>query len=144
MPRVPDSPHPEAGAEDPDPLAFTPVALERAHHNGWSPRRQRDFIAAMAAMGTVLHAARAVGMTKQSAYSLRNRPGAESFAAAWDVALQMGYDEAFGQAMARAIHGITTPRYYRGKQVGTRLRFDYRLALAVLNARSQPRKKVAR
>lgn len=95
-------------------------------------------------MGTVLRAARAVGMTKQSAYNLRNRPGAESFAAAWDVALQMGYDEMFGQAMDRALCGIATPRFYRGRQVGTRHRFDYRLALAVLNAPpAPPRKKVA-
>lgn len=121
-------------AEDPDPLAFTPVALDRIQHNSWTERRQRDFITALAAMGTVLHAARAVGMTKQSAYNLRNRPGAASFARAWDVALQMGYDQALGEAMERAIHGIISPRYYRGKLVGTRHRFDYRLALAALNA----------
>ena len=131
--------------DEPDPLAFTPVPLERIHHNGWTARRQRDFIAALAAMGTVLHAARAVGMTKQSAYNLRNRSGAESFAAAWDLALVMGYDEAFGRAMERATQGITTPRFYKGKQVGTRHRFDYRLALAALNGSPPPplRKKVA-
>ncbi len=138
-----ESPPASPEAEEPDPLAFTPVALDRVRHNGWTERRQRDFIAALAVMGTVLRAARAVGMTKQSAYNLRDRPGAESFAAAWDVALQMGYDDAFGQAMERAIHGITSPRFYRGKQVGTRHRFDYRLALAVLNAPPvPPRKKV--
>jgi hypothetical protein len=142
---VAEAPHAPPEAEDPDPLAFTPVALTRVHHHGWSARRQRDFIAALAAMGTVLYAARAVGMTKQSAYKLRDRPGAESFAAAWDVALQMGYDEAFGQAIDRALHGITTPRFYKGKQVGTRHRFDYRLAFAALDSSPPvPRKKVAR
>lgn len=141
---MPESPAPAPPEAEPDPLAFTPVALDRVRHNGWTERRQRDFIVALAAMGTVLRAARAVGMTKQSAYNLRDRAGAESFAAAWDAALQMGYDEAFGQAMERAVHGITSPRFYRGKQVGTRHRFDYRLALAVLNARPEPpRKKVA-
>jgi len=133
---------PEAG--EPDPLAFTPVALERVHHHGWSPRRQCDFIAALATMGTVLYAARAVGMTKQSAYNLRNRPGAESFAQAWDAALQMGYDRIFDLAMDRALNGVVTPRFYKGKQVGTRHRFENRLALAALNPPPQPpSKKVA-
>lgn len=141
-----ESPHAPPEAE-PDPLAFTPVALDRVQHNGWNERRQRDFITALAATDTVLRAARAVGMTKQSAYTLRNRPGAASFAAAWDVALQMAYDEAFGRAIERAIHGVTSPRFYKGRQVGTRHRFDYRLALAVLNAPApgpSARKKVAR
>jgi hypothetical protein len=130
--------------DEPDPLAFTPVTLARVHHNGWTRRRQRNFITALAAMGSVLHAARAVGMTKQSAYNLRNRRDAASFAAARDVALQMGYDAKFGEAMERALRGITTPRYYKGRLVGTRHRFDYRLALAVLNAPPlPPRKKVA-
>lgn len=91
----------------------TLVPLERTHHNGCTPP--------------------AVGMTKQSAYNLRNRPGAESFAAAWDSALQMGYDTRFEQAMERALHGVATPRYYKGKLVGTRRHFDYRLAMAALN-----------
>lgn len=144
---MPDASPASPEAEDPDPLAFTPVALTRVHHNGWTERRQRDFIAALAAMGSVLYAARAVGMTKQSAYTLRNRAGAESFAAAWDVALQMGYDEMFGQAISRAKQGIITPRFYKGKQIGTRHRFDYRLAFAALDSTPPPspsRKKVAR
>ncbi|MGK6355267.1 hypothetical protein ACMGDH_08560 [Sphingomonas sp. DT-207] len=142
---VPNAP-PEA--EDADLLAFTPVPLGRIQHNGWSPQRQRNFIAALAAMGSVLHAARAVGMTKQSAYNLRSRPGAESFAAAWNLALHMGYDEMFGHAMDRALNGVVTPRFYRGKQVGMRRSFDYRLAFAALNGSPppplRPRNKVAR
>jgi hypothetical protein len=145
---VAEAPNASLEAEDAHPLAFTPVPLERIQHNGWSPQRQRRFIAALAAMGSVLHAARAVGMTKQSAYNLRARPGAESFASAWDLALHMGYDEMFGQAMDRALNGVITPRFYRGKQVGTRHSFDHRLAMAALNgsppAPLRPRNKVAR
>lgn len=144
MTEVPSAP-PEA--ED-DPLAFTPVPFERLHHNGWSPQRQRDFIAALAAMGNVLRAARAVGMTKQAAYGLRKRPGAESFAAAWDLALHMGYDDMLGRAMDRALRGVATPRCYKGKVVGMRYTFDHRLAMAALNGSSPPplrsRNKVAR
>ena len=135
--------------DGPSSVAFTPVPLERIHHNGWTERRQRDFITALAAMGSVLHAARAVGMSKQSAYKLRERPGAESFAAAWDFALDIGYADTFDRALECATVGIVTPRYYKGKQVGTRHRFDWRLAMTALNGTPPPltpppRKKVAR
>lgn len=128
---IPDPP--EAEAEEHDPLAFVPVPLKQVRHDGWTEQRQRDFIAALAAMGSVRHAVRAVGMTKQSAYKLRDRSGAESFAAAWDIALLMRYDAVYDLAMERALKGVTTPLFYRGKQVGTRHHFDHRLAIAALN-----------
>jgi len=132
--------------EVPWALQFTPVVFDRVRPDGWTERRQRDFITALAAMGSVLHAARAVGMTKRSAYQLRNRPGAESFANAWDEAHSLGYAKAFDQALERATIGVTTPRFYKGKQVGTLHRFDWRLAMAALNGTPpnaiEPRKKV--
>jgi hypothetical protein len=136
---------PPAAPEVEDPLAFTPVVLVRVRHDGWTPRRQHDFIAALAAMGSVSHALRAVGMTKQSAYTLRGRPGAESFAAAWDIALQMGYDRALHVAIDRATNGVLSPHFYRGKLIGMRHRFDYRLAHAALRPPpAPPRNKVTR
>jgi hypothetical protein len=66
--------------------AFTPVPA-RARKDGWLPQRQVDFIGVLAETGCVAEAARAVGMSRESAYRLRERPGAESFAAAWDAAL---------------------------------------------------------
>jgi hypothetical protein len=66
--------------------AFTPVPV-RARKDGWLPQRQVDFIGVLAETGCVAEAARAVGMSRESAYRLRERPGAESFAAAWDAAL---------------------------------------------------------
>lgn len=137
----------------PDPLAFTPVPCAR--HDGWTPRRQQDFIQALAVMGAVSRAAKAVGMSKQSAYKLREHPDAAGFAGAWDLALMMGYDRQLETAMDRALNGIVTPRVYKGKQIGTRHRYDDRLAMAVLAgpaarpsffspAPQQSRKKVAR
>ncbi|HEY0622217.1 hypothetical protein [Sphingomonas sp.] len=122
-------------------LAFTPVPSASNRRDGWTPRRQRDFIIALALAGTVQRAAKAVGMSRQSAYALRERPDAASFAAAWDMALQLGYDRVFGQAMDRAMNGITVPRYYRGRQIGAIRRPDMRLAMAVLSARAQPPKR---
>lgn len=116
-----------------DPLSFTPVPTASTRRDGWTPDRQRQFIAALAAMGVVAAAARAVGMSATSAYKLRDRPHAESFAEAWNIAVAMAGDRAFEQAMDRAINGVVVPRYYRGEQVGTVRRFDYRLAMKVLD-----------
>lgn len=117
---------------DDDPLAFTPIAL-RARRDGWTPERQVRFIAALAAIGVVATAARAVGKSGTSAYDLRERADATSFARAWDTALTMAGDRVFEQAMDRAINGVAVPRYYRGRQVATVRRPDYRMALKVLD-----------
>jgi hypothetical protein len=118
-----------------DPLAFTPVPTASTRHDGWTPERQRRFVAALAAMGVVAAAARAVGKSATAAYRLRERPGADAFAAAWDIAVAMARDHAYELAMDRAQNGILAPRYYRGQQIGTVRRFDYRLALKVLDQR---------
>ena len=68
-------------------LGFTPVPL-KSRHDGWSPDLQMRFIVALARGAAVGEAARSVGKNRQTAYALRKRPGAESFAAAWDAALE--------------------------------------------------------
>lgn len=116
----------------PDPLPFTPVPV--AHRrNGWTPERQRRFIAVLTATGVVTVAARAVGKSGTSAYKLRERAGAESFARAWDAAQQMAGDRAFATAIDRAVNGVEVPRYYRGKLIRTERRLDFRLAYKVLD-----------
>jgi hypothetical protein len=70
-------------------LDFTPVVL-RHRHDGWTPERQRLYVAALFETGHAGKAARAVGMTAQSAARLRRRPDAAGFhracAAAYDTA----------------------------------------------------------
>ena len=63
-----------------------PPAL-RPQHNGWTPERQQHFLDQLAFTGSVAAAARAAGMTRQSAYWLRRQPAGEEFARAWDAAL---------------------------------------------------------
>ena len=65
---------------------FHPVpVVPRA--DGWTPERQAAFIGYLAQTRSVLDAARAVRMGRESAYRLRKRYGAAGFAAAWDAAL---------------------------------------------------------
>jgi hypothetical protein len=70
-------------------LDFTPVTVRR-RHDGWTPERQRLYVAALFETGHAGRAARAVGMTAQSAARLRRRPDAAGFdracAAAYDAA----------------------------------------------------------
>src|SRR5690606_10026918 len=66
------------------PFHPVPVGPRR---DGWVPERQAAFIGYLAETRSVLAAARAVGMGRESAYRLRKRPGAAGFAAAWDAAL---------------------------------------------------------
>lgn len=123
-----DSPLPE------DIPAFTPVPVSRSRHDGWTAAKQRGFIVALAESGLVAKAAKAVGMGVTSAYNLRRRPGAESFAAAWEDALAGARDRALALIRHRAIHGTTEPRFYRGRFVGLATRYETRLALAALRA----------
>lgn len=65
---------------------FEPVP-RKFRHDGWTPDRQRAFIAALADTGSVKRACETVGMTAVGVYYLRRQPGAESFASAWRAAL---------------------------------------------------------
>jgi hypothetical protein len=114
-------------------LAFTPVKM-RPRRDGWTVERQKWFILRLALGGCVSVAARGVGMTRKSAYRLRDRPGAESFAAAWDRAQGWGQDRTVDVGLERAIHGERVPIVRNGRVVGEIHRHDNRLAMAVLNA----------
>ncbi len=98
-------------------FAFTPVPLQRVRADGWTPLAQERFIRALEVMGSVRAALRAVGISRNSAYKLRERPGAESFARAWDTALDCGRSRAFDVMLDRAMNGITTIRIRQGGHI---------------------------
>jgi hypothetical protein len=116
-------------------LRFAPVPL-RKQHNGWSPARQHRFIIALARGAGPGEAARSLGKTRQSAYDLRKRPGAEEFAAAWDAALAFAQEVRVVQtAPAAGMAGVETllvPRYYRGRLIGFVQREDVHGAMRLL------------
>ncbi|TXC73719.1 hypothetical protein FSZ31_03015 [Sphingorhabdus soli] len=101
---------------------FTPVPL-RARADGWTPARQRGFIAALARCGCVDAAARHVGMARETAYRLRRRRGVQSFVAAWDAimaeARRRNYrsDRSFDTLWLSALHGRYTPITRNGVEV---------------------------
>jgi len=120
-------------------LAFTPAPL-RARRDGWTPAHQRQFIFHLAHGRGVDEAARAVARSRQTAYALRKRAGAEGFAAAWDAALVFaGAARAAGAACASLPGGLAgmpemllVPRFYRGRLIGYVLREDLSALVSAL------------
>ncbi len=121
----------------PPALDFTPVGLQRKRRDGWTPARQRAFIAALARCGSVAAAAREVGMSPRSAYALLDRPGAESFADAWDAAVVTGKEALLGGVIDRALKGAYVPVIRRGRLVRMEFRYFDALAGAVLSGRNR-------
>jgi hypothetical protein len=75
-------------------------------------------------------------MSRQSVYRLRQKPGAESFATAWDRAQAFARDIATAaRSPAPGCGGIETmlvPRHYRGRLIGFVQREDTAGAMRVL------------
>lgn len=122
-----------------DAPAFAPVPQRNPRHDGWTPKRQRDFVEALADTGSVASACRAVGLNTNGAYRLRRKPGAEAFSAAWDAALDAGVRRLEDAAMDRALNGVEQPVWSYGKQVGTRTKHNDRLLMFVLRNRAGDR-----
>ena len=76
---------PESEAYDPEEYRWVPVR-RRPRHDGWTDEKQRRFIEALADTGLVSHAAKTVGMSRESANRLRRSPHGAAFARAWDAA----------------------------------------------------------
>jgi hypothetical protein len=83
---------PDWAADDPEIaalLTFTPVVRKNVRHDGWTPARQRGFIAWLAVRGKVPVAALAVGKRESGAWTVRNTDALGEFTAAWDRALAL-------------------------------------------------------
>lgn len=113
------------GMSESHPFDFTPVPL-RVRRDGWTPERQRRFVDLLASGCGPSEAAQAVGKTKQTAFALRVRPGAEGFCAAWDAAVEYARQRRIAAlpscAAKRALAGVLVPRFYRGRLVSVERR----------------------
>jgi hypothetical protein len=113
------------------PPPFDPVPV-KPRHDGWTPKKQHDFIEALAATACVTEAAKAVGMSPKSAYFLRERDDAASFHAAWIAAQHYAVATLEGAAFSRAIHGVPVPHYYKGELVGEHRKYNDGLAMFLM------------
>jgi AraC-like DNA-binding protein len=130
------APSPDDPTDEPV-IEFTPVPRRRNRRSGWTEGRQRGFIAALARCGCVKAAARHVGLSARTVYRLLDMEGAESFAAAWDQAMDLGLARVRADALERSLNGAFVPVYRRGKLVRVEYRRCDKLAMALLGGRDR-------
>jgi hypothetical protein len=109
------------------PFVSTDPATRR---DGWSPERKLRFLRRLAANGNVRSACAAVGMSRESAYTLRRRD--PLFGRGWAAALLLAREAGVEVLADMATEGIEEEVWHRGEHVGTKRRFDTRLLLAHL------------
>ena len=146
-PAPPPSPSPApspapAPPDNPALPAFTPVP-RKYRHDGWTPERQRAFIAALADTGCISRACRYVNMSAEGAYYLRRQAGSESFRRAWEAALDLGVQRLKDELYERALEGQLSPVFVGGKLKGfRRIKNDRLLMFALrMNARGRNGKR---
>lgn len=139
LPTIQDDAPLDAHGYDPQAYDWYPV-LRRPRADGWTHARQRLFIEVLADSASPKQAAQAVGMSLSSAYKLRRSPGAESFAAAWDAAIQQASKRLVDIAYERAVDGVEEPVWdAEGRVIGHKTRYNDRLLMFLLRAHQPER-----
>lgn len=108
-------------------------AQQQHRHDGWTPERQRRFLAVLADTGCVSEACEAVRKSPQSAYRLRRRADGAAFSRAWDQALMFASQRLTAIAFERAINGVVEERVVDGKLVEIR-RYPHQLLTFLLRS----------
>lgn len=127
----------EDGAPPPEGYApadyrWVPVR-RRPRLDGWTEEKQRRFIEMLADTGLVSAAAKAVGMSRETAYRLRRSPHGAAFARAWDAARHHAGGALEDLAFERAIEGVEQNVYDEyGEAVCTKRVHNDRLLMFLL------------
>ncbi|MCV0382037.1 MAG: hypothetical protein K5799_01110 [Erythrobacter sp.] len=93
-----------------------------------TPAVMREFLEALAVVGSVRGAARVARVSHQTVY--RARRASPEFRRCWDAALLQALPHAEDALATRAIDGVEEKVFYHGEEIGTRRRHDPRLLLA--------------
>lgn len=127
---LPPEPDPERNplsqTDLPPELEFTPVPRRTKRWNGITATKQRQFIVNLAATGAVKMAAASIATSPSAMYQLRRAEGAESFAAAWDRAVEMGARRVLDTLMEHAIHGTPETLLQDGRILLERRKYNTR------------------
>lgn len=103
--KVDEEPGIEAIMADPEIaplLEFEPAVRKVKRPDGWTPERQREFVAWLAHDGSPGRAAARMGKNVSGIEAIYRAKGTESFRAAWDAALELAWarEEARGEGLA--------------------------------------------
>jgi hypothetical protein len=118
-----------------DSAGYRWVPVRRVpRRDGWTEEKQRRFIEVLADTGLVNVAAKAVGMSRETAYALRRAEHGAAFARAWDKAREHAAGLIEDIAFERAIEGTEREVLdHYGHVVATRLVHDNRLLQYLLS-----------
>jgi hypothetical protein len=117
---------------DPADYRWVPVR-RRPRLDGWTEEKMRRFIETLADTGQVSLAAKAVGLSRESAYKLKRQPHAAAFARAWDAARHHAGSFLEDVAFERAIEGVEHNVFNEyGEVVCTKRVYNDRLLMFLL------------
>ncbi len=116
-------------------LSFTPVPRRAKRWNGLTPLKQRTFIQNLADSGSETMDANSIGTSTSAMYSLRRGEGAESFAAAWEAAIEIGARRVLDTLIEHAIHGTPETIIQGGEVVAERRRYNHRAMMWIVSQR---------
>jgi len=114
------------------PAGPAPTRIQR--HDGITPERQEEFLEVLAATGSISDAAAAIGKSRTALYKLRGSPAGAEFSKRWAEALRQATQAMTDEAFERVFKGQAEPVWYKGEQVGQRIRHDNRLLMFLLRA----------
>jgi hypothetical protein len=123
-------------SDEEDDAAYAAVVAEvppDTRVDGWTAWRRTLFLEKLEEHGSILAAARAVGMSRRSVYRLL--PRAPAFAAAFDAAMSQVTATLADTLFDRALHGHEVPILHRGDVVATRTVHHDMLGLYLLRVR---------
>ena len=108
----------------------------RHRRDGFSAERQQVFVQHYRDTASLTDAARLTGISRSTVYNLLNSPDGAAFRAAIGEAGR-GVDVILeATALERAVHGQEEIVYYQGRRVGVRWKYDNRLLMSLLRART--------
>jgi hypothetical protein len=96
-------------------------------------KKRRQFIKSLRNSGNITNAARAIGISRQTAYNFRKEN--PRFAAAWNNAIQEHLDQVEEELRRRACDGVDEEVYYQGTVCGAVKKYSDTLLMFYLKAR---------
>ncbi|MCA1199092.1 hypothetical protein K9B35_14030 [Sphingomonas sp. R647] len=130
----------------PEPAPYDPATFNHAafhelepgvpdaqRYDGWTPEKQKRFLTALARGHNVTKACAIVGMSRQTAYALRDSARGAAFALGWKAAQLRSRDCLADELMDRAFNGVRESVTGDNGSITTRHRYDNQLAWKMLN-----------
>ncbi|HEV7289463.1 hypothetical protein [Sphingomonas sp.] len=110
-----------------------PGVPDAQRYDGWTPEKQKRFLTALARGHNVTKACAIVGMSRQTAYALRDSARGAAFALGWKAAQLRSRDCLADELMDRAFNGVRESVTGDDGRITTRHRHDNQLAWKMLN-----------